>query len=191
MLTFRLLLGSGIGIATLLAGVVAPAYAADPPPRRIIFAVDACDGPTFNAQFGAGVCVRNSGVPLNLFLSQLARLHFAPGWLFAPGLVNANTTDPIQVRNIGGEVHTFTEVEKFGGGFVPELNAILGLTQVSECGSAPNMPAPPSDENHTVLAGGSFTFIEGDAGTHLYQCCIHPWMKAVLTIRPARGPAPS
>jgi hypothetical protein len=36
MLTFRLLLGSGIGIATLLGVVVAPAYVADPTPGRII-----------------------------------------------------------------------------------------------------------------------------------------------------------
>ena len=36
--------------------------------------------------------------------------------------------------NRGGGVHTFTEVEEIGGGDVPQLNDVLGLTTVApEC----------------------------------------------------------
>lgn len=30
--------------------------------------------------------------------------------------------------NVGGEVHTFTEVEEFGGGIVPRLNELAGVS---------------------------------------------------------------
>jgi plastocyanin len=185
---YRFLLGASVGLASVLGVVVAPAYAASPTPQRIIFAVDACDSASFNAVFGAGTCVRGPGVPLNFFLGQLQRIHQSPAWKFAPGFVSAKTTDLIEVKNIGGETHTFTEVKKFGGGFVAELNQLVGLSEVRECGnpSTPNVPAPPSKDNHFIPAGGSFTFTEDEAGTHLYQCCIHPWMHETLTVRPSR-----
>ena len=185
---FRLLLGSGIGIATLLGVVAAPAYAADPPPHRVIFMLDVCDPATFNAPpaqggFGPGTCARTSpGITPTMLFQQLQLLHQAPAWRFIPPVVIASTTDPIQVKNIGGEVHTFTEVEKFGGGFVPILNELSGNPV-----EAPECAAPPGEDNHVVPAGGSFTFTEGESGQHLYQCCIHPWMRATLTVRPAPG----
>jgi len=178
----RALLGSGLAMAVMLGVFVAPATAAGTPPPRLIFMNDACDPVTFNAMIGDGTCVRSGGVPLNLFLAQVQRLHRAPAWSFVPGTVVATSADPIEVRNIGGELHTFTEVAQFGGGFVPLLNQLAGnLTEVPECA------APPGDDNHFVPAGGSFVFTESESGTHLYQCCIHPWMHARLTIRSAPG----
>jgi len=180
MRVFRFVLGGGIGLATLLGVVVAPAYAAQPVPHRFIFMSDVCDPTTFNAMFGPGTCVRSGpGVPLNTFVKQLQLLHFVPGWLFAPQVVVASTTDPIEVKNIGGELHTFTEVEHFGGGFVPLLNQ-LGGTPVP----APECSPTPGKDNTFVPAGTSFTFTEDEVGTHLYQCCIHPWMHETLTVRP-------
>jgi len=128
----RFILGASLGLASVLGVVVAPAYAAEPTPHRIIFATDVCDPVTFNAPppagIGPGTCARQGrGVTLPQFLSQVAQLHRAPAWQFAPGTVVATTSDPIQVRNIGGEVHTFTEVAKFGGGFVPFLNDLGGF----------------------------------------------------------------
>jgi len=183
----RFLLGVAISIAATLGVVVGPAYAAEPTPHRVIFATDVCDPVTFNAPppagIGPGTCVRKGGgVPLGLFLNQVQRLHFAPAWQFTPKVVSATTADPIQVRNIGGEVHTFTEVAQFGGGVVPLLNQLGGnLTERPECA------APPNEDNHVLLAGGSFVFTEEDPGVHLYQCCIHPWMHETLTIRPTRA----
>jgi len=183
----RFILGASLGLASVLGVVVAPAYAAEPTPHRIIFATDVCDPVTFNAPppagIGPGTCARQGrGVTLPQFLSQVAQLHRAPAWQFAPGTVVATTSDPIQVRNIGGEVHTFTEVAKFGGGFVPFLNDLGGFgPMVPECGAPPNAP-----DNTFLDPGHSFTFVEEEAGTHLYQCCIHPWMRATLTIRQSR-----
>jgi plastocyanin len=178
---YRFVLGASVGLASVLGVVVAPAYAADPTPHRIIFAVDACDSTTFNAMFGRGTCVRGAGVPLNFFVSQVQRIHQSPAWKFAPGFVSATTTDPIEVKDIGGEVHTFTEVAKFGGGFVPLLNQLAG-TPVE----APECAAPPNPDNHILAPGRSFTFTEEAPGRHLYQCCIHPWMHETLTVRPSR-----
>jgi hypothetical protein len=78
--------------------------------------------------------------------------------------------------NQGGEVHTFTEVEEFGGGIVPDLNALAGTP----------VPAPERLALATgdfVPPGGTFTDEVEEAGTELYECCIHPWMRAVVTAR--------
>jgi hypothetical protein len=78
--------------------------------------------------------------------------------------------------NHGGEVHTFTEVEEFGGGIVPNLNTLAGTPEPApEClalaGSA------------FILPGGTFEDEVAAPGTEHYQCCIHPWMHAVVTAR--------
>src|SRR5262249_28101065 len=141
---------------------------------------------TFNAAVGPGTCVRGSGVPFNLFLDQVQRMHQAPAWRFTPDTVSASTTEQIDVRNIGGEVHTFTEGGDFGGGVVPLLNQLSGNpVEAPECGM------PPNDDNHTLAPGQSFSFTEGDTGTHLYQCCIHPWMRVMLTISESRQGVPA
>ena len=74
--------------------------------------------------------------------------------------------------NRGGEVHTFTEVEEFGGGNVPFLNNLAGLTTVApECGQAV-----------LIASGGSSSETEDEAGVEKYQCCIHPWMRTEVRI---------
>ena len=65
--------------------------------------------------------------------------------------------------------HTFTEVANFGGGKVPQLSE--GLTPAPECAASVNI-APGE---RVVLQG----LTEGD---HLYQCCIHPWMRALVKV---------
>lgn len=178
---FRIVLSVTVGLAAAIGVVVGPAYAQAASPHREIFALDACDPTTLNAAIGPGTCTRAGGVPFDTFVKQLQLLHFAPAWQFAPGTVVATTTDPIEFKNIGGEVHTFTEVAQFGGGFVPLLNQLAGnLTERPECG------APPNEDNHILQPGGSFVFTEEDPGVHLYQCCIHPWMHETLNIRPEK-----
>ncbi len=79
----------------------------------------------------------------------------------------------LSVVNQGGEVHTFTEVDDFGGGIVPELNALSGTPVVApECLAlgAGDFIAPGGQTSHT--------FERGEADK--YQCCIHPWMRARL-----------
>ena len=44
---------------------------------------------------------------------------------------NPQRGTPLVVTDQGGEPHTFTEVKKFGGSFIPDLNA--GEETVPEC----------------------------------------------------------
>jgi len=75
-------------------------------------------------------------------------------------------------------VHTFTRVAQFGGGIVPALNtASNNPVEAPECAAlaASDMLSP----------GASFTTLPAAAsGTHLYQCCIHPWMRSTVTVVP-------
>jgi hypothetical protein len=79
--------------------------------------------------------------------------------------------------NQGGEVHTFTEVENFGGGIVLALNALSGNP----------VPAPECLNlvaGDFVAPGASYTDEVEEPGTEHYQCCIHPWMRLDLHARP-------
>jgi len=79
--------------------------------------------------------------------------------------------------NHGGEVHTFTEVEEFGGGIVPALNT-LAHTPVE----APECKALESDD--FIAPGATYTSdTEEEQGDEKYQCCIHPWMRLTAHIR--------
>jgi hypothetical protein len=77
--------------------------------------------------------------------------------------------------NLGGETHTFTEVDDFGGGIVPQLNDLAGVPV-----PAPECLALVSDD--FIPPGGSDSEVEDEEGTELYQCCIHPWMRAKVHI---------
>ena len=143
--------------------------------QRTITMQDACDPETFNAQLGAGTCVRNGGVRFDDFIAQLTRHHSIGAWHFTPGQAQMNVGDELVARNIGGETHTFTEVEEFGGGIVPLLNQLSGNTTVApECNQL-----QPGD---FIAAGGMSRETEEDSGVEKYQCCIHPWMRTVVTI---------
>ena len=138
---------------------------------------DACDPDTFNAVLGAGTCVRNGGVTFADFISQLTRNGFVGSWNFAPRMVNGQEGDRFHVLNRGGEAHTFTEVEEFGGGIVPSLNELARVPAVApECQSL-----APGD---FIAPGQSFEEeIEEGEGEEKYQCCIHPWMRLNARVR--------
>ena len=78
--------------------------------------------------------------------------------------------------NQGGEVHTFTEVEHFGGGVVRVLNELSGNP----------VPAPECQNlarGDFIAPGGSDTDEVEEPGTERYQCCIHPWMRLEVHAR--------
>ena len=163
---------SSAGSVTTSASV---ASAAGGHNQRTITMLDACDPESFNARFGAGTCVRNGGVRLDIFLDQLARHHSVGAWHFTPVQAQMEVGDDLVARNIGGETHTFTEVEDFGGGIVPLLNELSGMTTVApEC-----TQLQPAD---FIAAGGTSRETEEEQGTEKYQCCIHPWMRTVVHI---------
>ena len=141
--------------------------------ERLINIEDACDPETFNAAIGPGTCVRSGGVQFDNFLTLLRRNGSIGGWHFGPPNLTMQAGEKFVAINRGGEVHTFTEVDEFGGGIVPLLNAAIGLTTVApEC-----LALDPED----FIAPGS-TFREANdpgeqPGNVRYQCCIHPWMR--------------
>jgi plastocyanin len=142
-----------------------------------VTARDACDGPSFNAVIGPGTCERSGGVKFDAFIGQLIAMGQAPAWRFAPDTVTLPGGESIDAYNGGGEFHTFTEVAAFGGGCVPFLNNLLGLTSVPECGISGifgTTGIAPGDE----LEGGPLS-----TGTHRFQCLIHPWMRTTVTVQ--------
>jgi hypothetical protein len=137
--------------------------------------MDACDPATFAGVPGG--CQRDGGVTFSQFISQVTRLGRAPAWQFAPGDLYLNEGDEFMATNVGGEVHTFTEVEEFGGGIVGDLNNLLGLTEVApECTTLTGTDfVPPGASTDAEEAE--------EAGDEHYQCCIHPWMRTTVHVR--------
>jgi plastocyanin len=164
-----------LAAAIMLLGATASVAVAAGDERRVTI-LDACDGPTFNAAIGAPVCDRASGVTFDRFIDQLVTFGEAPAWRFAPESFALETGGTIEAYNVGGEAHTFTEVAAFGGGCVPDLNAVLGLTPVPEC-------ADPALFGSTLVLPGEELEVEGlPSGTHLFECLIHPWMRSTVTV---------
>lgn len=135
---------------------------------------DQCDPASFNAAIGAGTCTKQGIVTFSQFNAELNSTHQVASWRFVPTSLTINIGQSIAAMNDGGEVHTFTEVAQFGGGIVPSLNQASGNTvEAPECKTltAADM----------VMPGTTFTTDpETAAGTERYQCCIHPWMRAVV-----------
>jgi hypothetical protein len=143
--------------------------------ERTITMMDACDPETFNAALGPGTCSRNGGVRFDKFLEELGRHHSVGAWHFAPQQANLTIGQALVAFNHGGEAHTFTEVEEYGGGIVPMLNDLTGVPVVApECNQL--------QAGDFIQPGASFREIEGDAGVEKYQCCIHPWMRAEIRV---------
>lgn len=97
-------------------------------------------------------------------------------WRFDPTYVLLRQGKSLRVKNGGGRPHTFTKVTAFGGGKVPNPALNEGLATAPEC--------PASVD---ILPGGS-TRISGLAvGNHRFQCCIHPWQRALVKVLPRGG----
>lgn len=136
---------------------------------------DACDPETFNAALGAGTCIRSGGMRFENFLEELSRHHSVGAWHFAPGVVSMQVGQKLVAINNGGETHTFTEVDEFGGGIVPTLNNLGGFgAPAPEC----NQLAP----GDFLAPGATSAETEEEGGVEKYQCCIHPWMRAEVRI---------
>ena len=74
---------------------------------------------------------------------------------------------------------------RFGGGCVPLLNTILGLTPVDECGPTvmvDGKPVPAAFISSGIDAGHNLHVHVLDPGTHRFQCLIHPWMQSVVSV---------
>jgi hypothetical protein len=157
--------------AVILVSAATGAFAADKISIR-----DYCD-PNDPGWAPTGGCVLKDGdvtvAEFNALLTSVLSTAVVghPAWRFQPSFVETEPEGAIRVSNDGGRPHTFTEVAQFGGGMVPPLNK--GLVEAPECASAKVIP-PGEHELLRRLA----------VGTHLFQCCIHPWMRALVKVEP-------
>jgi hypothetical protein len=140
---------------------------------------DDCD-PTDPAWAPTGGCTLPGGV---VSFAEFNQLLFSPNsegspvghpaWRMDPTYFRMESDGTVRVRNAGGRGHTFTEVANFGGGFVPPLNG--NLLVAPECAAV--SADPP-------LAPGARMDVTGlTEGNHLFQCCIHPWMRIEIASR--------
>ena len=150
--------------------------------------LDACDPTTFNADApvgpGLGVICNthpNDGVTFEEFSELLTPIAFGhPAWRFNAPYLEIEPNEKVRVTNRGGEDHTFTEVSApegeapFGGGRVDVLNKALGLQPRGECQD--ETTAPPIHPGDSIQIKGL------SEGTHYFQCCIHPWMHAIIEV---------
>jgi plastocyanin len=146
-----------------------------------VVALDECDPATFNAALGADFC---KNVTLGAFttfdelFAEAAAGTPDPKWDFEPDTLSVKKGTTVSVVDQGGEPHTFTEVEKFGGGFVEGLNG--GEPTVPECvGGFATLGVAK-----TRILQGSHVEITGlSKGTHRFECCIHPWMRVKVEVK--------
>jgi plastocyanin len=160
-------------LATLMVASAAWAGAS----HRTVQILDDCDAETFDAVLGEGACVKHGDVTFDELVDQLITMGEAPAWRFAPGQLKLDTGATITASNRGGEFHTFSEVAAFGGGCVPEINELLGLDPVPEC------EIPDIFMTTGVPPRGSLTTAPLAAGTHRFQCLIHPWQRTTAQAR--------
>jgi len=154
----------------------------NPPSVAQIVALDECDPTTFNAALGPGFC---KNVTLGAFttlkdlFAKAALGKPDTNWDFEPDTLHIKKGTTLVVTDQGGEPHTFTEVEHFGGGFLPVLNA-PGEVTVPECsGGFSNVAVA-----RTRILQGSQLLLPGlSKGEHLFECCIHPWMRVKVEVK--------
>ena len=149
--------------------------------RRFIAILDDCDPRDVDGWRPTGGCALKRG---NVTFAEFARELDSPlaaavighqAWRNEPSYLVVERGKTIRVRNDGGRVHTFTRVAAFGGGRVPPpAGAALneGLVTAPEC--------PGSVD---ILPGGSARLSNLPSGDHRFQCCIHPWMRALITVQ--------
>jgi hypothetical protein len=147
-----------------------------------VVVLDECDPTTFNAAFGPGTCtnvVGGEGVPLPTFLGALPGGH--PDWLFYPTRLQLRSGETLRAVNQGGEIHTFTEVRAFGGGFIGALNNPPNSPAIPECGTG--YVGNPVLASTRVIQGSSLVITDLHKGVHHFECCIHPWMRMDVEVK--------
>jgi len=174
---------TSVGLGLLVAGIAA-AFAMDAWKAKPVIADDDdaritirddCD-PTDPGWDPTGGCtLREGDVSFGEFNGELdsplaAAVIGHQAWRNDPSYLKIETGDAVRVRNRGGRTHTFTEVKDFGGGRVPPLNE--GLIMADECATATN-----------IVPGAGVKLSGLSAGNHRFQCCIHPWMRAIVKVK--------
>jgi len=174
-----------VGYLTLLTATHAIAQdKANPERVAQVVALDECDPLTFNAALGPDFC-KNVALGALGFTTTLQDM-FAKaaagtpdaGWDFEPDVLKIKEGTVVSIVDQGGEPHTFTEVKKFGGGFIDALNA--GEETAPECtGGFKNVDVAKT----RIIQGSHIEVTSLSKGEHDFQCCIHPWMRVKVEVK--------
>jgi len=152
-----------------------PPSGQNPAPVAQVVALDECDPTTFNAALGPDFC-KNVALGYSTTLANLLAEAAAgtpdPNWDFEPDSMNMKEGTTLVISDEGGEPHTFTEVQQFGGGFITGLND--GQATIPECAGGFSRVAVAKTR---VLQGSQLQIPNLSKGDHLFECCIHPWMR--------------
>jgi len=128
-------------------------------------------------------CNKPGPTTFGAFIAELSATQTARTWRFNPLEATTHAGEALLVKNVGGEAHTFTPVQQFGGGFIPILNQLSGnLVPAPECLNVPALD---------IVAGGGSSLISGAAlsavadadGIAKIECCLHPWMRMQVRIK--------
>jgi plastocyanin len=176
--TLALLAASSIASLYVGASSTKP-LAADDHNRKIAIRDD-CD-PTDPAWAPTGGCFLEDGDVRFAEFGVELQSPLAPtsvighqAWRNDPPYLKIREGELVRVRNRGGRTHTFTEVANFGAGKIPNPGLNKGLLLAPECPTSTDLP-PGTGVTLTNLAEGN----------HRFQCCIHPWMRAIVKVKPA------
>jgi hypothetical protein len=167
----------------MFAGITQAAGPVITPSPAQVVALDECDPATFNdpAAAGPGFCQNvtlGASTTFADLLTEAAAGTPDPKWNFSPGTMTIRRGSLLSVADEGGEPHTFTEVQQFGGGFLPPLNG--GQATVPECaGGFTNVAVAKT----RILQGSHLEVNDLAKGKHLFQCCIHPWMRIEVDVK--------
>jgi plastocyanin len=166
-------LTAGLALATV-AAAAGPAMASSPKNHEFELR-DECEATSFNAQFGPGFCTRTgSGVTFQEFSQKLTEGGSGAWWIrWRDRTIDAG--DSVSAKNVGGIFHTFTEVQQYGKGCIPDFNVAV-TEEVNNCDfSKFGTTAVPQG---TTLGAQKL-----DVGVHKFQCLIHPWMRSTITVQ--------
>jgi plastocyanin len=170
-----------VGLAVLLvlgaAAFAAATPADDGDSRRHIAIRDDCDprDPAWNAV--GGCTLRRGDVSFAEFNGELdsplaAAVVGHQAWRMDPSYLKIRAGTTVRVTNRGGRPHTFTKVAAFGGGKVPNPALNEGLVTAPECPGSVDIPP-----------GGRMNISGLTVGNHRFQCCIHPWQRALVKVK--------
>ncbi len=167
-------------VVGFVAATAATTYASrsnDGNGSRKIVIEDDCDprDPAWNA---VGGCAQKRGnVSFAEFNAELdsplaAAVVGHQAWRFDPTYVVLRQGKTLRVKNGGGRPHTFTKVANYGGGKIPNPALNEGLVTAPECPGSVDIPP-----------GGSTRVSGLTVGNHRFQCCIHPWQRALIKVQ--------
>jgi plastocyanin len=167
----------------VLGSLVVTTALASSPGSQSVRIQDRCDPVTFKA---AGVpCFpheRGTVKFQDLFAivgkdpQQALRNREAAGWRFNSDDLSVKRGTRLELKNEGGELHTFTRLPAFGSGCVPPVNALFGFDMNPICDDATVF------DRTGVLPGGTRSVTLYNAGTYYFQCLIHPWMRTTVHV---------